>query len=246
MILKRLRNKITKYNLAIGSSVSSHELSRHMNADILAYAQLSKLLGDKYIPITEYSLRPYTIAHILNDILINKRKIIVEFGSGISTIFIHYLNKKYNLGIRLLSFDHDQSWQKTLHGLYLNKNDDSVELIHAPLGKTKNGVKNEQLWYEEQIVNQKLANIIADLIIIDGPPGGEQNEYARYPAIEIVKRYLNIDGMVVVDDISRVHEKKIVTDLESLDFKANWSLRHCMLSKNTGFNTNPFGKALYK
>lgn len=246
MIIKKLKKKIIQYNSILVNSVSYHELSKHMNADILAYAQLSKLLGDQYIPITEYSLRPYTIAHILNDIIINKRKIIVEFGSGISTIFINHLNKKYNLDIKLFSIDHDQSWQHTLRKLYLNKNDDSVDLIHAPLGPTKNGVKDEQLWYEEQIVNQKLANIKADLIIIDGPPGGEQNEYARYPAIEIVKNNLNIEGIVLVDDISRVQEKKIVSDLERLGFNANWSLRHCMLSKSVGFNTNPFGKALYK
>jgi hypothetical protein len=196
--------------------------------------------------MTEYSLRPYTIAHILNDILINKRKIIVEFGSGVSTILIQSINKTYNLDLQLFSFDHDNNWQNTLHDLYLNKNDDSVDLIHAPLAKTMNGVKDEQLWYDEGIVNEKLSNIKADLIIIDGPPGGYQNEYARYPAIEIVKKYLNIEGMVLVDDISRAHEKRIVEDLESLGFEANWSLRHCMLSKSFGFNTNPFGKALYK
>jgi precorrin-6B methylase 2 len=217
-----------------------------MQADILSYAQITAaLVSKKYIPITEYSLRPYTIAHILNDIIINKRKTIIEFGSGSSTVFIASLIEKNNLNAKLYSVDHDKNWLDLLRKNYLSDND-SVHFIHAALTKTKNGILPEQNWYDEQIIYNIFNDIEkADLIIIDGPPG-DVNDYARYPAVNFINNFLKEEGAIIVDDISRDFEKRIVNDLVELHgYKENRSLWHSMLTKRFGFCTNPLGRVMY-
>jgi len=212
-----------------------------MNADTLAMIQLNGLLNGEFIPITEFSLRPYTLVHILNDMLINNRRTIVEFGSGISTIAISYLIKQKGLNVRLISFDHDDQWQEVIVKEYLKENSGEIQMVHAPLSITANGINEGQRWYDEGVIDQILKNTKADMIIIDGPLGAT-NEFARYPAIGTVKKYLHDDGMVVVDDIHRPDERRLVKDLILEGFLPNWSFRHCMLSKQTGFNSNPLGR----
>ena len=241
MILKKIKNKIRQFDEFTVHTKKAQELSGIMNADILAMTQLNGLLNGEFLPITEYSLRPYTLVHILNDILINNRRTIVEFGSGISTIAISYLIKQKGLNVKLISFDHDSKWQEVITSQYLKDNSSEIQMVHAPLSITTNGINKGQRWYDEGVVNKTLKNHKLDMIIIDGPPG-ETNEFARYPAIGAVKKYLNEDGIVVVDDIHRPDERRLVEDLISEGFFPNWSFRHCMLSKQQGFNTNPIGK----
>ena len=241
MILKKIKNKIRQFDEFKSYNHKALELSRVMNADILAMTQLNGLLNGEYLPITEYSLRPYTIVHILNEILINNRKTIVEFGSGISTIAISYLIKQKGLNVKLLSFDHDDKWQEAINYKYIKENSGEIEMVHAPLSTTTNGINEGQRWYDEGIIHNKLKNQKIDMIIIDGPLGG-LNKFARYPAISIVKKYLDKNGLVVVDDITRPDEKRIVEDLISEGFLSNWSFRHCMLTKLISYNTNPLGR----
>jgi predicted O-methyltransferase YrrM len=71
---------------------------------------------------------------MLNDIVINDRKSIIEFGSGLSTIMIGRLIKKNGLDTRVLPVEHDEEWMKALAGILKNENTgDAVTLLHARL-----------------------------------------------------------------------------------------------------------------
>lgn len=88
-MINRIRKLYQDYFAIIRNSESHAKLARQMNANIQALNSLSLLMDEninKYIPFTDYALSPYSIAHILNDLAINSRKNIVEFGSGTSSI----------------------------------------------------------------------------------------------------------------------------------------------------------------
>src|SRR5690606_36365313 len=76
---------------------NGNRLNKFFSEDILSVNFLNTLMnGYPYLPFSGSSLRPFCLNHILNDIVINNRKHIIEFGSGISTILIGRLIKKNN------------------------------------------------------------------------------------------------------------------------------------------------------
>ncbi|WMW23235.1 class I SAM-dependent methyltransferase [Methanolobus mangrovi] len=145
---------------------------------------------------------------ILNEIIINGRKEIVEFGSGISTIYIAKLLKEH--GGRLNSFEHDENWVHIITKLLKENNlNKSVSVNFAPLSKSKFCLDNCK-WYDENIVRSKIITPV-DLIIVDGPPA-YLNDLAlsRYPAIPCIHSKLSDDYCIILDDIDRSGEEQII------------------------------------
>jgi hypothetical protein len=107
---------------------SENEIKR----EILAAQYLAPLSGP-YLPWSRAALAPSAIATILNDIIINNRQVIVEFGGGISTIYIARLLAKHNSG-KLITVEHDLDWLKILQDMLdAEKISERVSLVHAPL-----------------------------------------------------------------------------------------------------------------
>lgn len=79
--------------------------------DIYALNLLRPLItGYPYTPFTGASFRPFWLAYIIIDIVLNSRNNIIEFGYGVSTIIIGRLIKKNNLKANLISIEHDANW----------------------------------------------------------------------------------------------------------------------------------------
>jgi len=119
----------------------SIEISKTTNKstlkDIHAYLLIQDLVRfPEYFEITNSSLRFHTLAVILNDIIINKRHQIIEFGSGISTLAIANLIKKNNLECSFFSVEDNEEWFQYLKS-FLSRNDlqKYVNIIYAPLKK---------------------------------------------------------------------------------------------------------------
>ncbi|PYE82143.1 hypothetical protein DFQ11_102724 [Winogradskyella epiphytica] len=78
---------------------------------VLDYAHISRLFPEpNFIPFTDWSISPSVILHILNDIVINKRQHIIEFGSGASTLYIAQLIRTLNLPAQLYSVESSEEW----------------------------------------------------------------------------------------------------------------------------------------
>ena len=56
------------------------------------------------------SLRPFVLVSLLNEIIINKRNTIIEFGAGISTIMPGRLSKMNNLSTVIVSVKENFNW----------------------------------------------------------------------------------------------------------------------------------------
>ncbi|WP_276483907.1 class I SAM-dependent methyltransferase [Paraflavitalea pollutisoli] len=180
--------------------------------DIYSLGLLQPLLQDyPFLPITGASLRPYCLVHILNDIIVNRRKSIIEFGSGVSTILIGRLLKKNRLEARLISVEHNEEWcgvlqeQLTREGL-----GDRAEVIHAPLTDSVLGLDGNE-WYDRDLLSRRLDDRRFDMVIVDGPPAWQQGrEKARYPALPFILDRLLPHYSLYLDDANRSGEQSII------------------------------------
>lgn len=183
-------------------------------ADILALQRLSALsLG--FLPSSTEAMRPAAINTILNDIVVNQRSNIIEFGSGISTLYIAALIKEKGRG-KLISFEHDETWLKIVKEMLVeNSLSEFVSLQYAPLISEHPWFSESQTsWYDINYVSKVLNNIMIDLLIVDGPPAGSrlsgQYQYSRLPARFAVQSHLSSTHAIILDDFNRPGEQRIV------------------------------------
>lgn len=168
------------------------------------------LCGHPYLAFSASSLRPFCLNHILNDIIVNNRTRIIEFGSGISTMMIGRLIKKNKLNVSLVSIDHDEQWVKKLRADFKREEIANVTLIHAPLTKCHLAL-NENEWYDLDKVDVATTEGSFDLVIIDGPPAWESpRQLARYPALPFIFDNLSKDSAIYLDDANRNGEQIIL------------------------------------
>jgi len=177
------------------------------------YLQLEALLSVTSIlplryplpPMRGWAISPDFGVLLVSWILKTRPRLVLELGSGVSTLLIAYCLQKIGHG-RVVSLDHDEKYCAQSrcnikdHGL-----DGFSEILYAPLRKIQ---LNEERWdwYDTTGINNDRK---IDLLVIDGPPGQIQ-DISRYPALPLLHTRFS-DGMVVLlDDAARPDEKIIV------------------------------------
>lgn len=195
----------------------------------------SLLTNSPYLPLNGGALRPYGLAYILNEIIINQRKNILEFGSGLSTILMARLIKKNNLSTRIISFEHNANWASILNGYLENENLESyVKVINANL-KDIDTVLGIVKWYDSELFFKSINTIKFDLIIIDGPPANSMDiQYSRLPAFLNLDKNLAENYCIILDDMHREGEKKVAEVY--IDLNPNLQLQ--ILSESLGVFRN--------
>lgn len=161
-----------------------------------------------YLPWTAAAIRPASLCALLNEVLINRRTTLVEFGAGISTL---YLAKamKHNQGT-LVSFEHDREWRDSISATASEQGlGEFVDIVYAPLHECDSAVDG-CLWYDTAIVRELLKGRVVDGVVVDGPPANSPSlQMARLPALSIVREYLGESFFLYLDDISRVGESRV-------------------------------------
>jgi hypothetical protein len=183
--------------------------------DIFCLGLLQPLMrGPGFLPFSDTSLRPFCMVHILNDIVANDRKNILEFGSGLSTILIGRMIKRSALNARLISVEHNKIWVIVLNEIIQQEGIDVVEIIYAPLKKS-NIAAAENYWYDTNVLNSKTAYKKFDMVIIDGPAASQKgSERARYPAVPYIFSKLNKEFSIYLDDANQVGEQSVLQTWE--------------------------------
>jgi hypothetical protein len=193
------------------------EISRTKNKnkieDIYAYLLIQDLVKfPEYFATTTSSLRFHTLTVILNDIIINQRKNIIEFGSGISTLAIANLIKKNNLECNFISVEDNNEWFNYISS-FLSRNDlqKNVKIIYAPLEKNNLALENN-LWYSPQALKDNIKmNLKFDLAIIDGPAAWKPEiQLSRFPAVPYLINFLAEEFSIYLDDTDRNGENEII------------------------------------
>ncbi|AFZ47932.1 hypothetical protein Cyast_1979 [Cyanobacterium stanieri PCC 7202] len=152
-----------------------------------------------------WTVNPDFAKTIMNNILISKPSLVLEMGSGVSTIIAAYSLKKLNQG-KIISLEHKSDFvaqsrkQINDHGLQ-----NFAEIIHAPLKKWHEN-QQEWLWYDISKI-ESIQSI--DIVIVDGPPRKIQT-MSRYPALPILFNKLTNNSIIILDDFKRKDLNKMV------------------------------------
>lgn len=106
---------------------------------------------------------------------------------------------------RSLTLEHDPYWQRdTCAQLQTQRLLEYAQIRHCPL-KVQHIQSEPHVWYD----TTQLIPFLADLILIDGPPH-TVGRYARYPALHLLKSFIQPGTWIVLDDYHRLPEREIV------------------------------------
>lgn len=150
----------------------------------------------------DFALNPTDLLALLHIVDTKRPDLIVELGSGTSTVWLAYACER--LGARLVSYDHDHTYAERTRALLAAHGLAAVaEVREAPLVPVVvDGV--EHLWYD----NAKMRDLHGiDLLLVDGPPEAT-GEQARFPALPVLADKLSMRATVILDDANRDGEQE--------------------------------------
>ena len=169
--------------------------------DARSLQSLAPLTG-AFLPWTSSSMRPAAIVAVLSEIVINERRMVVECGSGNSTVFIARLFAQHEIDGHVESVDHDHGWATlTSAALARERLQRFATVTHAPLVDG---------WYDRERLP---ACEEIDLLVIDGPPAYDRGlELAREPALDAFWDRLAPGASIILDDAGRPSERNLIAD----------------------------------
>lgn len=153
----------------------------------------------------EWSIDSFLAKRLVQHVVEFQPSVILELGSGSSTILIAKSMKK--LGLRdyeHISIDHEIRYlNQTKLLAELNGVSDRITFAECPLEELPD---SKTQWYG-QLLNHLEGKKI-DLLIVDGPPGPIQTD-SRYPALPMLLPFLSSNCTIFLDDTSRHDEESI-------------------------------------
>lgn len=173
------------------------------------------------IELHSWPVSPDFSLYLIELIELNDYDLIIEFGSGISTVIIakaitkRAARRQGKKSVDFVSFDHLEYYYKQTrtqleHAGLIN----AVQLILAPLQDWQDSNGRIQPYYacQSTLTTLKQKHNVAGqriLVIVDGPPAAT-GKRARYPAgLLILEHFANAHIDILLDDYIRDDEKEI-------------------------------------
>lgn len=154
-------------------------------------------------PTRGWAASPDFLLEIARNCLDRKPRIMVDCGSGVSTVVLARCAELNGVG-HVYSLDHDPGYAaQTRDELARHELIGRVTLLVAPLVAYEIG-GSRWSWYDDQGV----PDAPIDLLVIDGPPLATGTT-ARYPAIRLLQR-MAPDGAAFLDDAARTDEQQVL------------------------------------
>ena len=179
---------------------------RMMSRDSLTQTQALLQLHDQFAPtaplpaVAGWAMEPTALVELVNLIARLRPQLVVECGSGTSTLWIAYALRRNGSG-RVVSLDHKAEYAAASsrviadHGLT-----EWAQVQHAPLTPTSTP-RGDMPWYSADLTG--LDGI--ELLLVDGPPQAT-GELARYPALPVLADRLAPGAHILFDDADRPGE----------------------------------------
>lgn len=184
--------------------------------DVLGMQRLGPLHRG-YVPWTDSAMRPQAVSVLLNEVVLNDRRAVVECGGGVSSLYLAEILRRTDDG-RLFVLEHDREWAERLQRIFEQRGVDEVTtVLHAPLAAAEELALDGSEWYSREVLAARLSDVSVDLLVVDGPPAHtEDTRYSRYPAVPYFRGQLTSEAVIVLDDIDREAEQEIVRRWEAL------------------------------
>jgi Methyltransferase domain len=194
----RLHGEISKLGIRTRDDARQLEALLNLHAMIPVRRPLPASRG--------WSASPDLLLAYVGDILTRKPRLVVECGSGLSTLWAALALETIGGSGRVVALEHDQSYlSATVATLAAHGVAHRAEVRHAPIEQVKVG-QEQWPWYALTCV-EDLNGI--DLLFVDGPIVllGPQS---RYPALPILRDRLNPGAVILLDDANRPEEQEIL------------------------------------
>lgn len=198
----RMRERFTQ-----AADTAATKSSRDLYAKVQAQADLRALIEPRApMPLFGgFALAADTMHMVASRLGEIRPELIVECGSGSSSVWLGYLVERLGVG-QVVSLEHDERYLEAsralvrAHGL-----EKVVQIRHAPLETWTDRAGADSPWYAPHAF-QDLTNI--GLLLVDGPPGftGPQ---ARYPAGPLLLPRCQSSAIVILDDTNRSDEESV-------------------------------------
>ncbi|PSJ48024.1 hypothetical protein C7H85_04290 [Zobellella endophytica] len=210
------------------------------------YAQLESLfwlqrrlaIKGQLPPLRGWATSPDVLLRLHTHIMTAKPRVVVEFGSGASTLVIADALRQNGTG-KLMSVEHSDFYgAQTLTTLKAEQLQNWVDLRIGDLeswrGEHLNPMDAEKpsRWYPQSLL-QDIKNV--DLLWVDGPPGATCL-YSRYPALPALADKLSPQAEIWMDDTIRQEEQDIC---ERWAKDHGFELKYYPLEKGLGCLTRP-------
>ena len=176
--------------------------------DVEALLQLRALLGASGTTplLGGWALDPPAMLSLVRHVLEHRPKLVVECGSGSSTAWLALALKASGAG-RLVSLEHSEVYAAQTRSSLVELGLEAwAEVRASPLRPLRLGA-DEFNWYDASSLDG-LRDI--DLLLVDGPPGST-GPMARYPALPVLVDRLSDRASIVVDDVLRKEEKRVIS-----------------------------------
>ena len=198
-MLRALHTKVSTSTSKITNDLNGQKKqSLHSYYQLEAFQQLISLLKfTAPIPPTRgWVASPDLLLTMVDIVRTHKPRLVVELGSGVSTLVIAKAGAK-----KLISIDNSVEFAAKTRSMLKEHGVRGVEVRVAPLTPHISGVA----WYD----TSKLKDIKGiDLLFIDGPPGSH-NLDARKPAFTELLDHLSPKAVVIMDDVHRPAEREL-------------------------------------
>ncbi|WP_436526966.1 O-methyltransferase [Actinoplanes sp. HUAS TT8] len=149
----------------------------------------------------DYALNPTDLLELLFLVRSRQPRLVLELGSGTSTIWLAYALEQ--IGGRLISLDHDPSYaNRTRSALREHGLTGVAEVRDAPLAPVELDGRTYS-WYDPAVL-EDLDGI--DFLLVDGPPAAVGPD-SRYPALPVTGPRLADRATIVFDDANRKDEQ---------------------------------------
>jgi predicted O-methyltransferase YrrM len=144
-----------------------------------------------------WAASPDLLLVLIDQVITGRPSLIVECGSGASTLWLALAIRRFGIDGRVVALDHDPVFAgKTRDFLVRHGVGDLAEVRDAPLENFSLGGE-DYAWYA-RAAWQDLTGI--GLLFVDGPPESTGHQ-ARYPALPLLSEALSPAAVVVLDDL---------------------------------------------
>ena len=150
------------------------------------------------LPATRgWAASPDLLLALVDLVITDRPSLIVECGSGASTLWLALALRRFGIDGRIIALDHDPVFCGRTRA-FLARHDvlDPAEVRYAPLESFS--LDGETYSWYARTAWEDLAGI--DLLFVDGPPAATGHQ-ARYPALPLLNKSLSPIATIVLDDL---------------------------------------------
>jgi predicted O-methyltransferase YrrM len=144
-----------------------------------------------------WAASPDLLLVLIDHVITTRPSLIVECGSGASTLWLALALRRFGIDGRVVALDHEPVFAERTRGFLVRHGvSDLAEVRDAPLEDFE--ISGETYAWYARAAWEDLTGI--DTVLVDGPPQAT-GHHARYPALPLLGEALSPAAALILDDL---------------------------------------------